>query len=153
MQEAKVELVFIVESWLNDSMLDSMLAPPGWSVFRRDRGAAGAASKGKGGGVCVIFKNNPRIVIKRVDLPSRFNSLEIVAIDILADNTNNGTRIIVVYYPPDQLSDIYMCKLLISAFMYIGNTNLFVCIIGDLNLSRMDWVKNFHPTMTYTLNF
>jgi len=132
---------------MNDTMLDSMIAPTDWCVFRRDRGGSR-----KGGGVAIMCKNNPHIVFKRVELPSRFNKLEIVVIDILTGNAN-GTRLIVAYYPPDLLSDICMCRLLLSAFMYIGNTNLTVCIVGDLNLPLMDWVNGSSPNNDIYIEF
>ena len=124
MQETMTELVALSESWLTDDMLDCMIVPSDWSMFRRDRGSLTPSAKHKGGGVCIMCKNNPMIFFKSVNLPARFDKLEIVAIDILLDK-NKGTRLIVAYYPPDLLNDIYMCQLLISAFMYIGNTEFY----------------------------
>ena len=117
-----------------------------FSIFRTDR-----SNSKKEGGVCIICRSNPRIAYKRVDLPSRFQKLEIVAVDILIYNT--GTRLIVAYYPPDLVSDLDTCQLLISAFMYMGNTNLSICIIGDFNLPLMDWVNNCSPNNDVYIEF
>ena len=121
-----------------------MIAPDGFCVFRKDRCITKRDTTVKrGGGVCNIFRDRSRVVFKHVDLPPRFQNFEIVAVDILLGNS--GTRLIVVYYPPDQTSDLGTCQLLLSALMYVGNPHLSVCIIGDFNLPSMDWSNNFTP--------
>ena len=146
MSVADTDLVLLCETWLSDTILDRMIVSNKFRIFRQDRLSR------LGGGVRVICRNNEGVVYKRVDMPSRFNRLELVAVDITIGN-NNGTRIIVVYYPPDQLTDFNMCQLLISAFMYLSNTNMSICVAGDLNLPRMDWVNNRSPNNDIYIEF
>lgn len=146
MSEYEIQVECLCETWLGDTTLDRMIASNEFCVFRKDRVSR------KGGGVCVICRHNASTIYKRVDLPSRFSKLELVAIDILVGN-NNGTRLVVVYYPPDKLNDFNMCQLLISAFMYLGNTNLPICITGDFNLPLMDWMNNSSPNQQVYIEF
>jgi hypothetical protein len=133
-----IDLVCLCETWLGDSTLDSMIIGKEFCVFRKDRTIR------KGGGVCVICRNDLRYICKRVVLPPRFSCLEMVAVDILI-GIDNGIRLVVVYCPPDLINDFNICKLLVSAFMYLGNTSLTFCIVGDFNLPLMDWVNNSSP--------
>jgi len=146
MHEINIDNACLCEIWLTDSTLDCMIAPDNYNTIRKDR------SDRKGGGVCIIGKNNSSLVFKGVALPSRYHSLEVVAVDILFGN-NNGTRLIVVYYPPDQLSNLGTCQLLILVFMFLSNTHLSICIVGDSNLPLMDWVNHSSPNNDVYIEF
>src|SRR5207244_3848434 len=152
MSETGADITVASETWLNDTILDSMIAPDGFCVFRKDRCITKRYTTVKrGGGVCIIYRERSRVVFKRVDLPPRFQNIDVVAVDILLGNS--GTRLIAVYYPPDQTSDLVTCQLLLSALMYVGNTHLSVCIIGDLNLLLWIGLITFLLIMMFILNF
>jgi len=85
-----VDIACLCETWLTDFTLDSMIASRDFSIFRQDR-----ADTRRGGGVCIIGKNSSCVFFKSVDLPTRYQSLEIVVVDILFGN-NNGVRLAVV---------------------------------------------------------
>jgi hypothetical protein len=147
MHELNIDVACLCETWLTESISDSMIVSNSFSIFRKDR-----TNNRKGGGVCIITRNNSRVLFNRVNLPSRFHNLELVVIDILLGN-NNGVRLAVVYYPPDQLSNLSTCQLLVSAFMFISNTNLSICIAGDFNLPLMDWTNNCSPNNNVYIEF
>ena len=37
--------------------------------------------------------------------------------------------------------------------MYLSNTNMSICVAGDLNLPRMDWVNNRSPNNDIYIEF
>lgn len=55
------DLITLTEAWLNSTVLDSEIIPPGYNVLGKDRGS-------KGEGVAVVYKKNIT-VIKMPDIP------------------------------------------------------------------------------------
>lgn len=129
----------ITESWLNSSYPDNLLINNyDYSVYRKDR------CDRHGGGVCVLI-NNQCFKSIAVSLPPRFNSLEIVAVDILNTNCCNY-RVITVYRPPSSDSDIaayQYCVKLCQCLDYLNRSDYSVVLCGDFNLlSLTATVKN-----------
>ena len=120
----------ITESWLNPSYPDNLLINNhDYSVYRKDR------SDRHGGGVCVLI-NNERFKSIAVSLPSCYNDIEIVAVDILNVNCCNY-RIITVYRPPSPDSDIpayQYCVKLCQCLDYLLRSDRSIILCGDFNL-------------------
>lgn len=57
MSECNTDICCLTESWLNDTVLDSMISSNSYSVFRKDR-----PINKMGGGVAIICKNNPKFL-------------------------------------------------------------------------------------------
>ena len=70
MSEAKIDIACICGTWLDDTILDSMIVTDEFCIFREYR------INREGGGVCVICRNNAAVCDSRVDLPVRFNRME-----------------------------------------------------------------------------
>ena len=86
------------ESWLTDSILNSEVFPPNYTVFRRDR------PSGHGGGVFLACKQ--KIDCKQIDFDTE---CELVACEI--ELPNSSPLIIVALYQPPYNDAEYMEKL------------------------------------------
>ena len=90
-------VVIITETWLSSSTSDNLLIDgSNYSVYRKDR-ADGY------GGVCVLINNNCFHSIA-VKLPDKFNTLDVVSVDLV--DTCFKCRLIAVYRPPTPITDL-----------------------------------------------
>ena len=94
-----------------------------------------------GAGACIVIKNMPSITNNEISVPSAFSTIEIMCVDLFI-NSSCGVRLIALYIPPDNIKDEARCELIIAALEHLSNTNLPMCIMGDLNLPLMDWINN-----------
>ena len=72
------DVIVVVEPWLVSSILNTELAPSGWSVFRRDRhGDADVSSLG--GGVLILARegHNPSLVLSEVSSETLWIKLDL----------------------------------------------------------------------------
>ena len=80
------------------------------------------------------FNAAPSAVL--VKLPTKFESLEIICIDLLDDFGNRLTRIITMYRPPANDHDVLAvqyAKLLFECIDYLCNCKISVVVCGDFN--------------------
>jgi len=132
-------VIWAVETWFTYYILDSMiLSPFEFNFYRKDR-------DGRGGGSCVIIRISTEYSSVFVPLPKKFSILDIICVDILFNNSNDGLRIICVYCPPNFLKDISLCQLLIDAINFFCNFTFPTCIVGGWNLPDMNWVNMTCP--------
>ena len=118
------------ESWLTDSVSNSEVFPPDYSVFRRDRPG------GRGGGVFLASKNT--IACKHIELDT---DCEVVACEI--ELPNHSPLIIAALYRPPYNDTEYMENLCDSLNRIITKyNNPTVWLAGDLNLPNIDWSNN-----------
>ncbi len=91
----KYKLIAVTETWTNETISDAMLVSEvcsaktfPYSVFRTDRG-----NGCEGGGVCFFVHNC--LSVSRVSLPKKYDSLEIIALDVygLANETARVLRL------------------------------------------------------------
>ena len=74
-----IDLFFVTESWLNNSVTDGMVCPSGYNILRCDRCVS------RGGGVFILYKSHLQVCL--VELPKRlFTSaiqvFEFICIDL-----------------------------------------------------------------------
>ena len=138
------DILCITETWLNSSLPDSaVLSDSNFSLFRKDR------SNGReGGGVCILV-NNAAVMAVPVHVPTKFESLELVIIDIVG--TAASFRLFVVYrppsssdYDPESLSYVSLLCECIDSLIPLKST--FV-ICGDFNFPKISWSKD-HNILT-----
>jgi len=138
------DILCITETWLNSSLPDSVvLSDSNFSLFRKDR------SNGReGGGVCILT-NNATVKAVPVHVPTKFESLELVVIDIV--DTAACFRLFVVYrppsssdYDPESLSYVSLLCECIDSLIPLNST--FV-ICGDFNFPKITW-SNDHNILT-----
>jgi hypothetical protein len=132
------DIVALTETWLSDKIPSSLLTGSRpYRVFRCDR------SVRHGGGVCLFVRDNFKFETQQVQLPSKFDCLEIIAVDFSDSSVVLPYRIIVAYRPPDYspgYNDLFF-----SALDYLANGSGRLCVLGDLNLPDFDWELFRHP--------
>jgi len=109
----------VSETWLDDSITDSEIALPGYSIERKDR-------QSLGGGVC-LYINNSISYNSRLDLD---NDIEAIWIDILIKKTK-PILLGCVYRPPKQID-------FVDRIQYMLSTNVLdqeTIILGDTNIN------------------
>ena len=125
-------VVSITETWLKPDTPDNLLTDSGnYSVYRRDR------LDRRGGGVCMLVDNNV-FQSANVQIPCKYDSLEIIAVDLL--NVHFTCRFITVYRPPSSDTDfeaVQYCNLLSECIEFLCRSNLTVVITGDINVHNL----------------
>jgi hypothetical protein len=126
--DSGVNIAAFTETWLKDSVLDSVVAIPGFNISRKDR-------DGKiHGGVCIYINNN----IKFSTLNYLHNqSFEVLWTKLLPKRLPRGISSIIVgtiYHPPASCNQS-MIEYLIDALTNIeaNNSNCGIILMGDLN--------------------
>src|SRR5277367_5045794 len=85
------EIIALCETWLTKDLPNSLINFNGrYQVFRKDRD-----SRGRGVGLMILNSFSTRIA--QIQLPTIYNQLEIIAVDIEFDNIK--TRIMLCYRP------------------------------------------------------
>jgi len=131
LDEEKFGIILITETWLNETTPSALLCHnTNYALYRCDR-------KGNrhGGGVCMLVHNSFSVSAQM--LPTRFETLEYVCIDILSKKDH--TRFLCVYRPPnsDQL-EAYTEKLC-DLITVVCSVNYPVYVLGDFNYPDIDW--------------
>ncbi len=127
----------MTETWLDDTVSNSMLLTCAgstirypYSVYRKDRGS-------RGGGVCIFVHNN--MTVSPVSLPSKFTECEVLTLDINQCNSGNMHRLICVYRPPKDNSE--QAKTLSDCLNYLCTVPAggVITLVGDFNLPSVQW--------------
>jgi len=131
------DLVFVTESWLDDSVTDGLIDPSGcYSVYRHDRRYK------VGGGVLALVAK--RFHSYQVLVPRQFSLAEVECFEIVT--SSDIFRFIVVYRPPEfnSIGRDYM-RCLYDCLCYLSDTKHPVIIVGDFNLPHLDWSNRTAP--------
>ena len=130
------DLVALTETWLHADLPNSLFVNTDkYCVFRKDRCT-------RGGGVCILIKRMRKLIATEVILPTEYQKLEIVAIDIY-DKLSKPMRIVCVYRPPDYCADDNV--LLFSALKHLADNSARICFLGDFNLPDFNWIHLVYP--------
>ena len=137
----KIDVLFVTESWLNNSVSDGILDPRNhYSIYRHDRPNL------RGGGVCVFVKRGLRI--NQLSTSDCINPvIDIIGLDIFLSEKLTY-RFFLTYRPPNSSpiyslinSDVYlhsMLNFITSNFNPVGPT----LVLGDLNSPLINWKIN-----------
>ena len=134
------DIIFITESWLHDEVTDGLLNPHScYAILRKDRKLC------RGGGVCIFIKKSFNHI--PVIFDSKYDELEIIGFDLFTGIYS--VRYFAVYRRPtfDSAAVSYMTELLDCLSVY-GSVNRTVVIVGDFNLSKIDWDSYTSPSDT-----
>lgn len=131
LESQKFDLALVTETWLNDSITDSMICGPQFNVARADRGT-------RGGGVAICLKKC--IKFTRFSADCKFNKLEACCIDIF---TPCKHRVICIYRPPN--CDLQYTLLLMELISELCRVSYPVTIGGDFNLPDIVWPSLDYP--------
>ncbi len=121
------DLIFVTETWLNDSISDAMLCGPYYRVLRRDR------VNRQGGGVLILAKKS--ITLVQIAHPVGLGEdLELLTADMKTRGAH--FRLICVYRPPNASNQFSL-----DLWRLLSNlsTEKFPVLIGDFNLPCVDW--------------
>jgi len=124
-------MIFVTESWLNETVTDNMIDCSGqYAIYRCDR------INRRGGGVLSLVCKT--CVSYQVPVPAIFSGLELICFDAI--NHDNSTRYILAYRPPEfnLLGREYM-SLLVECLEFLCAVNYSVVLLGDFNLQHIKW--------------
>ena len=132
------DLIFITESWLNDTVTNDLIDPQcHYHIVRRDR-------DGRGGDVCILLLRSFDYIVYDSDL---FSDLELLCVDVVI--CSEQFRFLVIYRPPGHSSVDKLCKALVSVF----DCKHSVFVVGDLNCPSINWENVFAPTMVFKTHY
>ena len=120
-----IDLCFISETWLHSAISSSLICPPGYSIFRKDR------QNSRGGGVAILCRNDWRMEI----IPEAENIFECIWMKIMTKNSTFSVASI--YHPPSDYS--YDAKDFIDYLIdsceriLLRDPNMNIIIAGDIN--------------------
>ena len=129
------DLIFIVESWLDDRTLDAQVCPKGYNIIRKDRKSDTAT---RGGGVLILHKT----YIQLIDKTKNTSDLEHLCVDVCTSKKSHNTssqRFVCYYSPPGQSKD-NIFRLCQSIRNYLQRSPVY--IVGDFNLPNINWLTN-----------
>lgn len=119
------DLVTLTETWLNSTVFDSEIIPPGYNLFRKDRGS-------KGGGVAVVFKSC-LTVIRMPDIP------QVEGLFCKIYHNNIQYVVASIYRPPN--SSIEVITELKKYLCTHAKPGARIILSGDFNLPDIDWAS------------
>jgi len=118
-----IDILGITETHLSVDLPDILIPLyTQYHVFRKDLNRYG-------GGICLLIKKDlPGVHISRLDIPTEFNRVEILAVDIADRNMTLSLRVIVCYRPRgyDTESNLLLSKALESASSGCASVLLWV---------------------------
>jgi hypothetical protein len=135
----KLDMLIVTESWLDNSITDTILDPDHkFNVFRCDREG--------GGGVCVFVRRIFSTVKVDVINSPNLKLLELVCLDVFFDCI--AYRFFAVYRPPprNSASGLEYMSRLIECMEIHHNTKGPTIITGDFNCPNIDWSSNVAPS-------
>jgi hypothetical protein len=125
LDSAKYDVIFVTETWLGSHIPDNLvLFGLPYNLVRRDRGSLG-------GGVLVAIKHGIEFVVNDVAPDTE---------SLCLDLTSAKTRFILGYIPDADNTDCVfnMC----TYFKQFVSKNLTNVLVGDFNMSRINWQAN-----------
>ena len=127
-----LDFIFIVETWLKPIYNDAyVLGKNNYSMLRSDR------VKEKGGGVCVIYKNEFASKINPVEIDNNLcDGFEIIAFDFYSTSFK-FSRFICLYLPPVSAKNLTTVNNLIRVVNDL-KTKSRLYILGDFNFPNFD---------------
>ena len=126
------DIIFVVETWLNSTIQNSLFSLAGYSIIRRDR-----PDGRRGGGILVMFKSHlPVLEIRHF----KEKTLEYLCVDLLPSKRSKPTRFLCCYIPPD-LSRDKTCIESLCNCVKTHNVNSNFYLLGDFNMPFIDWAK------------
>jgi len=137
MYDEHSDFIFVTESWLHAGICTGLLDPIcAFNIIRRDR------PPDRHGGVCAIISK--KWSITEVALGAEFCDLEIACFDVF--KVIPALRIFVIYRPPysDDIS-VYNLRRLIECIDKFTVAHRVTIIVGDLNMSKINWLTLTSP--------
>lgn len=126
------DIFVIVETWLNDTFMDGEFFDENlYCVFRKDRDAL-KTGLSRGGGVLIAVRRKFRATL--VPMPNTDSLLDILCISV---HGVSKLLICASYIPPSSSDLLY--KEHVDNILALASSHENVCVIGDFNLSNLEW--------------
>lgn len=129
------DVVAINETFLDESIVSSLISPPSYTIFRRDRNR-------HGGGVLILTKSTIPAV-RRFDLET---NCELIWLQLF---TKSGPLLFGTFYRPPSMSTTDLQELNSSLSMITDKYPILIC--GDFNVLNIDW-SLISPTCSSPVN-
>ena len=133
--DAKYQIIILTETWLDNSILSSLLFDPGYSVNKCDRSLSNSMHT-RGDGTMNAYSS--LLNTRELTLPR--NSLEQVWVTVRLSSCTKFIR--TVYIPPNRANDTDTLTSVIESVSAIVNhakTNDRIFLFGDFNFSAVTW--------------
>lgn len=141
------DMVILTETWLNDSISSNELFDDRYVVYRRDRGDTSYSHKKDGGGVLIAI--NKKIKSKRVShWESQLEDLWVI-VDLPVSCDVHQIAFCAVYLPPPVNRS--RLEYFIDGCNKVFDKSLRCCILGDFNLSNINWSFLGDTTNVYSV--
>ena len=131
--KVKPSLIFVTETWLNDSVPDSALSLPGYSsLVRRDR-------VGRRGGGALVFVQDGLHFSRRPDLE---HWDEDIWIELTPSGMGNRWLLFGCFHSPPNSDIDKFCSALESSFSHLDLQRADVFLLGDFNATSPSWLSS-----------
>ena len=134
-------VIGVVETWFNSSIPNECLNVPAYSVLRCDRPT-------QGGGIMLLIRDDCHILSSNHVC---FGPVQVLYVDIECTSLSSEVaRFVCIYRPPN--ADMVNSLLLMDALekqIAPANNNRLTIIMGDFNLTKIDWSRYF-TTLNHT---
>ena len=124
------DVVAITETFLDQTIPDTLIVPDGYSVFQQDRNR-------HGGGILALLKSS-LISFRRKDLES---DCEMLWMELLTPR--GKVNFVTFYHPPGSSVDDLQQFMATISFATTSHLPLIVC--GDFNVPDIDWSLTSSP--------
>ena len=141
----KPDILVLNETWLNKSVKDTeVIGDPNYDVYRNDRSEVTHPADPKnprkfrkfGGGVLIAVRSNINASLKRLSMR---RGAEILAVEL---TVGNNKYVVCTVYRVGNLGEAnHDCIVQSIKSMYDGRNLRKVFIVGDLNLSSINWTQ------------
>jgi exonuclease III len=118
---AKVDILCLTETWLDESICDNDIMIDGYTLFRKDR-------EGRGGGVAIYVRNDVNFIDKSVTLK---NDIEAVLIEVVTKTNDPNILLSCLYRPPNSSTEIF--DNIVDYIEALFSQGKEVVLLGDLN--------------------
>ena len=136
-----IDILLVTETWFKDTQLDSEVAIPGYSIFRRDRDLT-ASNLSRGGGVAVYFHNSISPLVQRRSDLEPLAPIECVCLELKLHKAHQNQRPVLVfnfYRPPHQPIDFFVHHLHTTLVDLVDSQTHSIVVTGDFNAKLSSW--------------
>lgn len=144
----KPTIILLTETWLHESVPDSLIAVPGYKVYRKDR------SDQKGGGVCVMVQENIHGHRVQSAVSNKYETVDPIDslwLDLLVE----GNRLLVsCVYRPKATTTGEANSHLVRTMAKACSSGAPTFVFGDFNYPEINWeTLSVHPNNACSADF
>ncbi|XP_017466462.1 PREDICTED: RNA-directed DNA polymerase from mobile element jockey-like isoform X1 [Rhagoletis zephyria] len=135
------DVYVLVETWLTSNFFDAEFFDANlFNVFRKDRDAVKTGCQ-RGGGVIVAVKRELRALL--ISLANDDSLLDQLCVNISGNSSKESLYVVTSYIPPGSSYELYKAHAdNISSLVLNNLRDNHLCVLGDFNLSNINWVSS-----------